>query len=53
MSLGINTHVNINIQLRNIPVVFAVQNYILKTKRFATPPQPPTPPTHHAPTSQS
>ena len=28
---------------RNIPIVFAVQNYILKTKRFFTPPPPPSP----------
>ena len=42
---------NIEPDQRNISVVFAVQNYILKTKRFSTPPQPPSPPTHHAPTS--
>ena len=36
---------------RNIPIVFAVQNFILKTKRFSTPSQPPSPPSHHAPTS--
>ena len=36
---------------RNISIVFAVQNYILKTKRFSTPSQPPSPPAHHAPTS--
>ena len=36
---------------RNISVAFAVQNYILKTKRFSTPPQPPSPSAHHAPTS--
>ena len=42
---------NIEPDQRNVPVVFAVQNYILKTKRFSTPPQPSPPPTHHAPTS--
>ena len=42
---------NIEPDQRNVPVVFAVQNYILKTKRFSTPPQPPSPPPHHAPTS--
>jgi len=36
---------------RNISIVFAVQNYILKTRRFSFPPQPPSPPAHHAPTS--
>ena len=36
---------------RNISVVFAVQNYILKTKRFSTPPQPTLPLSHHAPSS--
>ena len=41
---------NIEPDQRNVPVVFAVQNYILKTKRFSTPPQPTLPPTHHAPT---
>ena len=41
---------NIEPDQRNIPVVFAVQTYILKTKRFSTPPQPTLPPTHHAPT---
>ena len=42
---------NIEPDLRNVSVVFAVQNYILKTKRFSTPPQLPSPPAHHAPTS--
>ena len=42
---------NIEPDQRNISVAFAVQNYILKTKRFSTPPQPPSPPAHHAPTS--
>ena len=36
---------------RNISIAFAVQNYILKTKRFSTPPQPPSPSTQHAPSS--
>ena len=36
---------------RNIPIVFAVQNFILKTIRFSTPSQPPSSPTHHVPTS--
>ena len=42
---------NIEPDQRNISVAFAVQNYILKTKRFSIPPQPPSPPAHHAPTS--
>ena len=42
---------NIEPDQRNISVAFAVQNYILKTKRFSTPSQPPSPPPHHAPTS--
>ena len=42
---------NIEADQRNISVAFAVQNYILKTKRFSTPPQPPSPSTHHAPSS--
>ena len=33
---------------RNVSVAFAVQNYILKTKRFSTPTQPPSPSAHHA-----
>ena len=43
---------NIEPDQRNISVAFAVQNYIIKTKRFFTPPPPPPPPiSHHAPTS--
>ena len=42
---------NIEPDPRNVPVVFAVQNYILKTKRFSSPPQPTLPLSHHAPSS--
>ena len=35
---------------RNISIIFAVQNYILKTKRFFTPPPPPPPPSPVPPT---
>ena len=37
---------------RNIPIVFAVQTYILQTKRFKPPP-PPTPPTQPNPTQSN
>ena len=39
---------NIEPDQRNISLAFATQNFILKTKRFSTPPQPPSLSAHHA-----
>ena len=39
---------NIEPDQRNISVAFAAQNFILKTKRFSTPPQPTSLFAHHA-----
>ena len=48
---GINLHSDI-FDVRNFKIAFAVQNFIIKSKRFST--QPPTsPPTHPTPSSNN